>query len=651
VSGRRILTAVVAATAGLLAAGCAGVPERSAVVPASRIEAPRVQPFAAPPTSGDTPDGIVKGFIAAGRDFHQNHQVARDYLDDGGAQWQALAPVVVVDDAPCIRLLAVDGVPVEGTADDAATSCPPTAAERAERDPQSASRPRDGQTARVRVTAGMHAQIDDVGRYRLSAAGAAPYRQEFSLVGRGGEWRISDPPPGLVLTSSALGATFSPVPLYFGQRVVPLPGGGKGAGSQDATTGAWLVPDVRWFPTTALQQATTASMAVRALLAGPSEWLADAVTSGAGRGVALAPLAGVQIGGGLARIDLTRAPAQRGLLQAQLLATLQALPVEPGGVPVSAVEITVEQVKIEVPVGTPPALWSPPAVVEAPPAQRNGDKGGIVPGSPLCLTTKGEVGQTRFADKPSCSPRPDLAPLTKAAPAGLPASDLRSSVFAVLTQARDVVYAMQGGQQEARPVVRGQQLTAPSLDGEGPGGRAWVWAASGVPGGKVHAGALDRRGQVTVDVPWLGSGRIRALRVSPDGTRALLVVQRGGRTDVVVSGVVRRADGTPLQLARTAHVLLPDLTSAVDAGWRDPQQAAVLGARSGITGTFVWNVKVGGDVSDVRSAPIPPKQVPVGLAVSGSSVDTYVRTAAGDALVSSLADWGRIAVRAPALPG
>ncbi len=649
-TGRRTLTAVVAAAAGLLAAGCAGVPERTAVVPASRIEAPRVQPFAVPPTSGDTPDGIVKGFIAAGRDFHQNHEVARAYLDDGGAQWQALAPVVVVDDAPCIRLLAVDGVPVEGTADDAATSCPATAAERAERGPQPASRPRDGQTARVRVTASVHAQIDDLGRYRLSAAGAAPYRQEFSLVGRGGEWRISDPPPGLVLTTSALGATFSPVPVYFVQRVVPLPGAAKGAGSQDATTGAWLVPDVRWFPTTALEQTTTSSMAVRALLAGPSDWLADAVTSGGGRGVALAPLAGVQLGGGVARIDLTRAPAQRGLLQAQLLATLQALPVEPGGVPVSKVEITVKQVKIEVPAGTPPALWSPPVVVEAPPAQRQGDEGGIGPGSPLCLTPKGEVGQARFADKPSCSPRPDLAPLTKAAPAALPASDLRSSVFAVLTLARDAVYAMQGGQQEARPVVRGQQLTAPSLDGEGSGGRAWVWAASGVPGGKVVAGALDRR-QVTVDVPWLGSDLVRALRVSPDGTRALLVVQRGGRTDVVVSGVVRAADGTPVRLARTAFVLLPDLTSAVDAGWRDPQQVAVLGARIGTAATFVWNVKVGGDVSDVKSAPIPPKQVPVGLAVSGSSVDTYVRTAAGEALVSSLADWERIEVRAPALPG
>ena len=64
--------------------GVRGRAGRSAVTPASRIEAARVQPFAIPPTSGDTPDGIVRGFLAAGKDFHQNHQVAREYIDGGG---------------------------------------------------------------------------------------------------------------------------------------------------------------------------------------------------------------------------------------------------------------------------------------------------------------------------------------------------------------------------------------------------------------------------------------------------------------------------------------------------------------------------------------------------------------------------------------
>jgi hypothetical protein len=650
----RISSAVrglLAAAAALLVTGCAGVPGRSAVVPASRIEAPRVQPFAVPPSSGDTPDGIVRGFLAAGKDFHQNHQVAREYLDGGGAQWQALAPVVVVDAEPCVRLTAVDGVPVAGSDTAAGAACPGKAPNRADRGAV-AAHPHDGQTARVRVIATVHARIDALGTFTLSDPHQRSYQHDFSLVGRRGEWRITNAPPGLVLTSSALNTTFTPLPLYFGERAVQPGEEPAGRGGKERTTGAWLVPDVRWFPTTALERTATASMAVRSLLQGPSDWLADAVTTGAGPGIELAPLAGVQFEGDVARVDLTRAPAQRGLLQAQLLATLQALPFEPGFATVGAVELTVKQVKLDVPAGPVPALWSPPAVVEAPPtAGRRDDPDTVGAGSPLCITGKGEVGQTRFADRASCVARADLAALTKAAPASVPAADLRRSLFAALTQTRDDVYAVQSGQQDAAVVVRGEQLTAPSVDGEGAAGHGWVWAASSVPGGPVLAGGAGRRRKVTVAVPWLGTGRILSLRISPEGTRALLVVQRGTRTEVVVSGVVRAADGTPLRLARGAQSLLPDLTSGLDAGWRDPLQIAVLGARSGSPKTFVWAVRTGGDVSALGSE-IPARQAAVGLAVSGASVDTYVRTAAGTALVSSLGgSWKPIDVPAPALPG
>jgi hypothetical protein len=327
------------------------------------------------------------------------------------------------------------------------------------------------------------------------------------------------------------------------------------------------------------------------------------------------------------------------------------LPFEPGFAPVGAVELTVKQVKLDVPPGPVPALWSPPAIVEAPPsAGRRNDLDTVGAGSPLCVTGKGEVGQTRFTDRASCLARGDLAALTKAAPAAVPAADLRRSLFAALSEAGDAVYASQGGQQNAAAVVRGEQLTTPSVDGEGTVGQGWVWAASSVPGGPVLAGGVGRR-QVVVAVPWLGTGRILSLRISPEGTRALLVVQRGTRTEAVVSGVLRGADGTPLRLARGALSLLPDLTYGVDAGWRDPLQMAVLGIRAGSPKTFVWVVRPGGDVSALGSE-IPVRQEAVGLAVSGASVDTYVRTAAGGALLSSLGGgWKPIDVRAPALPG
>jgi hypothetical protein len=236
-----LLVAVLA----LVTAGCAGVPERGPVVAAGRVEPPRVPLFANPPKSGDTAEGIVKGFLDAGRDFHQNHAVARQFVADGGSRWQALAPVVVLDREPCIRLVSVDGVPVPG-ADTKRCTLP--AGVRAEPAPK-LPKPRDGQTATVRVEGDIQARIDGLGRYSMTAEPMPDYEHDLTLIARKGEWRITAPPDGLVLVASLLQFTFSPVPLYFPQRL-----GDPGAGDADAGDGAdpsvstWLVPDVRWFP-------------------------------------------------------------------------------------------------------------------------------------------------------------------------------------------------------------------------------------------------------------------------------------------------------------------------------------------------------------------------------------------------------------------
>ena len=189
------------------------------------------------------------------------------------------------------------------------------------------------------------------------------------MVARHGVWRIVEPAPGLLLTSSALMTTFSPSPLYFGERAI-RPAEGTTRGRREPTAGAWLVPDVRWSPMTALERTATASMAVRALLDGPSRWLADAVTTGVSP--AWNSPRSPACSSTRCRPDRPHpGPGRRGLLQAQLLATLQALPVEPGSTPVGAVELTVKQVRLDIPPGPLPALWSPPAVVEALPTGRS----------------------------------------------------------------------------------------------------------------------------------------------------------------------------------------------------------------------------------------------------------------------------------------
>ncbi len=641
-------TALLLAALALATAGCAGLPERGPVEPASRIEAPRVQVWAKAPSAGDTAEGIVKGFLAAGRDFHQNHAIARLYIDDAGSPWQALEPVVVLDDDPCIRLVSVDGVEVRGAAD--TTACSVSAAVRTEPAPKP-PRPRDGQTATVRVSGWVQARIDELGHYRATA-GRAPFQHDFTLVARGREWRITGPPDGLVLPAWALRQAFSPVPLYFPQRLGDPGPDGSGAGAGAVATdpsGArtWLVPDVRWFPLD-LEPAAIASMAVRGLLGGPSPWLGAAVDSGAGRDVTLAPLAGVQIVDGVARVDLSKPPPQRRVLRSQVLATLQALPAGTGGVPVTDVTFTVGQVALDVPSGPVPAVW--PAATEAPPGQSGLEqRGGVASGAPLCLTAKGQVGDLRVAEQSSCVAREELAPLARPG-ASVPASDRREGLFAVLSTGRDAVWAMTPGARDATPVLRGRQLTAPSVDGTGQPGRGWLWAASSVPGGPLVASTLEAARQVTVDVPWLRGGRITAVRISPEGSRALLVVQRASRTEVLVSGVVRAVGGRPLRLVGPPLSLVPDLVSAADAVWRGADHVAVLGVRAGSPQTFVWTAQVGGEIETLVSSPVTERAD--GLAVSGTGVDVYVRTAGGRRALGTIGgQWTTVAVRALAMPG
>jgi hypothetical protein len=220
----------------------------------------------------------------------------------------------------------------------------------------------------------------------------------------------------------------------------------------------------------------------------------------------------------------------------------------------------------------------------------------------------------------------------------------------VLTQGRAVVQALTPGEGVPVAVLRGQSLTAPSIDGTGAPGRGWIWAASAVPGGALWAGRLDHR-QVPVTVPWLGTGTITAARISPEGTRALLVVRRGTTTEVVVTGVVRAPDGTPRSLAKQALTLLPDLVAATDAVWSAPDTAAVLGVRRGTDGTFVWNVHLGGEADELVLKAVNARRGLQGLAVSENGIDVYVRIQDGRALGSETGSWKDLEITAPVMPG
>lgn len=214
-------------SAGTLTAGCAGVPSSSEPVAVRHVNPsdvggdipPDVQFVPPPPSPHMSTRDIVDGFLrASSSEVDAGHQVARRYLTpDAAADWQDTAQAVIYNQP------LVDDIG-------------------------------NGQ---VTVTAQHIATIAQDGSYHPPTDPRAIV--SFQLVKVKGEWRISNPPPGIYVKKSDFAQNFHSVDVYF---LNP---------SRTA-----LVPDPRYF------EAPNSSMANRlmqALLAGPSQWLQPAVVT------------------------------------------------------------------------------------------------------------------------------------------------------------------------------------------------------------------------------------------------------------------------------------------------------------------------------------------------------------------------------------
>ena len=287
---RWVSTAAAALAAVLLLAGCVAIPTSGPVQRGDVVvrEAGRAFLQGNDPEPGDSPEGIVSGFLragAAGLSVADQFTVARKFLTDSAAgEWDPRAQVLIYPEKS-------GGPKIE-------------------------SRP-DGT---VLVTVPVKAKVDSSFQYTEVKPGA---QEEivFELTrDANGEWRISHLDDGVVMSPSNFTVLYRRVPIYF-----------------PSTHGSQLVPDVRWFPSE-----NTASYAVSALLEGPAPWLRDAVRPGVPEGTTLSA-SSVTISNSLqASVDLAsdvREGADVNLLQAQLDATLKRLPgvktvaVSIGGVP------------------------------------------------------------------------------------------------------------------------------------------------------------------------------------------------------------------------------------------------------------------------------------------------------------------------------
>nr|WP_247602002.1 LpqB family beta-propeller domain-containing protein [Cellulomonas denverensis] len=408
-----------------------------------------------------------------------------------------------------------------------------------------------------------------------------------------GQWRISALDDGVVLSEPNFEAIYRSSTLYFL--------------SQDGT---FLVPETRWFPLRNL-----ATSIVRALLAGPSPWLRDAVRTAIPEGASLQPDAVSVDSDGVATVSLAAGglptePGDRSLMQAQLEASLKVARVR-------TVEVSADGV----------AMDPDPITLD-----RGQDPGGALEavqgGDTLVQLSHGEFVPVDGVDS--------LAGLDLRSPARQPGGDLRVG----LSGANKLITLPAGDQDQRTLLSSGSALVAPSVDRIG-----WAWTAE--EGGDALI-AVDSGGDdVRIEADWLVDREIRSLRVARDASRLAVVSDGpdGVRIDVVA--VVRDDSGTP-QSVGPAQRVGASLIDASRVVWVDESSLGVLGISGSVT-TEVYHLVPLAGASEARGAIADP------VDIAGGKGDSVVYLSNDDDQIYSRSgpSWVAVAddVRYPSFAG
>jgi hypothetical protein len=503
---------LLATVLGILAlmAGCVAVPTAG---PISKVEGqqPTCQNClnieVAAPSVGDTPRQIVEGYLRATSNYQPNYSVAKQFLTKAASEsWSPEAGAKIYRGAP------------------AATG------------------------NKVILDAPLIGTLDPNRSY---TAGGDPLDVDFGLTKENGEWRIGNPPPGLLISESSFRLFYSPYSLYF-------------------VSNGHLVPDAVYLPNLR-NPANIASVLIKALLAGPSDWLKPAVTTVVPPNTALSGDA-VTITDGVASVPLSDTvqqldDQQRVLMAAQVMYTLRE------AVGVKGVLFTVNQQPLRVPGGdevsfvlaadaVPRELDPIPSVAdEQLYAVRDGGvklvEADILP--PTVRPVPGDLGEVGSVNSLAVSFANDLA---------------------VVSDGRTVLRWSPAASGEVRPLLDGaSNLLRPQFSRYGE-----LWVIGGPEGSQ---GMSVFRGDMRVEVTGadlLKKGDVTAFRISPDGARMAVIRKVRGRTELGLARISRVDDKIKVDGWRrldTTQDDQPPVRRLLDVAWIDSTELLVLGASSG----------------------------------------------------------------------
>jgi len=516
---RRIAAPVVGQLAILLAillTGCSTVPTSSPTIQITQVAEPTdnqvdIEPLA--PETGAAPEEVVRGFIGASASPVRNHPVARQYLaDDAAESWS---------DSDGVTVISQDYAPVQT------------------------------QPGTVVLTGTLVGTVDERGVFTVGTGSV--YTHTFTLADDSGEWRITDPPDGLLLLQPDFARTYEQVDAYF---LDP--------------TGTRVVPDPRYL----IGGEAQPNALVERLLAGASPLIAAGVVN---------PLAGAQlrstvtITGTTAMVDLTFPPQVTN-------ATLEAVSAQ---LTWSLSQLDVNSVQL---LRDGQALGLP----DLPEAQSTADWAALDPD----VAPVGAVGHyladggLRLAADSSPTPGPAGAGVYGLSSAAVAVDD-RTSELGLMAGVSTTVSpsglpaTLYAGPYDGdlAPVLTGNSFTEPTTAGT----RPEVWTVrDGTEVVRVPTGGSAQTVNATT---MAGLGRATGFQLSPDGVRAAVTIQGAEGGQVYVGTVVRDEDTVSVRDLRS---IAPTVRQVVDVAWRNAGSLMLLAGDPSTERTVPYTVGVDG---------------------------------------------------------
>lgn len=404
----------------------------------------------------------------------------------------------------------------------------------------------------VRVRLTDTAELDRTGRW-LAARQEAARSLELRVAREDGEWRVADPPDAMVVPESHFVSRYRQYSLYF----------------LDATRSV-LVPEPVYLPSGA--QAPT--LLVSGLLAGPPPGTRGALGSAFPDGTRLTVSVPVSPDG-VAEVPLderalTLPEDEIEASLAQLAWTLRQVP------DVERLRVLAGGTPLDLPGGDTISVsgWSghSPAVSAAS-TDIFGIRGRLV----REVVVDSEITALDLEDTVELYGRPrSLGVSMTAQRFALVAADQRRTI--VLDRSTD----------GARPLRThlGTDFLRPMWDLTD---RLWLVDRTDV--GAVVSVSHDAGGRPVarpITVPGVTGSEVVAAALSRDGTRLAVLRRVGDREELVLSRVVRNAQGRPVRVTPAQRLPAGErIDRAVSLGWRDPTTVAVLTTASPVASDVV----------------------------------------------------------------